>query len=1045
MRTIYTILLQIGFLAGVFAQTPMKQIDNKPFVAAQPLQVAHSPAIVAGSNRLGNAWAPGTINSIQTKSELVSSASVTTSGSFWIDMKPNNLWSSRTSVKALLENILPVESESESGSMDWIIINESKDQQGVEHVRVQQTLAGKPIYGQDMILHIDQGSLRDINGFAWTGNLPTSLPSPASSEQAIQAAKNFLVGQNVRFQDKRNFPGLEVSDDAANLVWFPQNGKLVLAFEIDIHPNMMDHWTVFAEAGTFEILKSYSQLCAFAPLQLFDLSCAEENVEKKEMTNEMNTMLSPMMDGPTSVSDQDLNGSNRTVNGYQVGSSFFMIDASRPGMFQGNQSVMPNEPVGTIWTVDAQNTSPQQASFEVVHVTNTNNNWKNLEVSAHFNGGQAYEYFRQTFNRNSINGTGGNIISIINVTDENDNNMDNAFWGGAAMFYGNGDVSFQALAKGLDVAGHEMSHGVIQNTANLEYVGQSGALNESYADVFGSMIDRDDWQLGEDVVKPAAFPSGALRDLSDPNNGGNGLGDPGWQPKHMNEYQNLPNTPQGDNGGVHVNSGIPNKAFFNLATAIGKEKAEQIYYKALTDYLVKSSQFVDMRNAVEKAATDRHGANSTEVIAVRNAFAAVGIGAGQGEDYEEDIEVNSGSDFIICTDENESDLYWVPPGNPSQFVKMNVPAPISRPSFTDDGTACVYVDDENNMILINFDWSQGLSFGAFYLENNPQGIWRNVVTSKDGSKIAFTTSNLRNEINVFDFNAGVDDVFELYNPTTAEGGISTGDVIYPDIMEWDYSGEYVMYDALNRIESSFGDGIEYWNISFLNAWDNASNDLGSGQIGNLFSGLPENVSVGNPSFAKNSPYIITFDYLESFLDNFGQVQTDYRIKAANIEAGEVNDIYQNTTVGYPNYSRLDDKILFTYDDNGTLNLGTIKVQNGNKTLPVAGSEVGFFGQAQKGVWFTTGDRIFTSTENAVMDRNPIHVAPQPVNDVLKVFGEHLADNAAYSVFDMTGRKMLSGILNSEATIHVGSIGAGSYLLQIMENDGIIRNARFVKQ
>ena len=165
---------------------------------------------------------------------------------------------------------------------------------------------------------------------------------------------------------------------------------------------------------------------------------------------------------------------------------------------------------------------------------------------------------------------------------------------------------------------------------------------------------------------------------------------------------------------------------------------------------------------------------------------------------------------------------------------MVVPAPISRPSFTDDGSACVYVDDENNMILINFDWSQGLSFGAFYLENNPQGIWRNVVTSKDGSKIAYTTSNLRNEINVFDFNAGANDVFELYNPTTAEGGISTGDVIYPDILEWDYSGEYVMYDALNRIESTFGDGIEYWNISFLNAWDNASNDFGSGQIGNLF-------------------------------------------------------------------------------------------------------------------------------------------------------------------------------------------------------------------
>src|SRR5574339_493637 len=106
------------------------------------------------------------------------------------------------------------------------------------------------------------------------------------------------------------------------------------------------------------------------------------------------------------------------------------------------------------------------------------------------------------------------------------------------MFYRNGDVLFKKHKKGLDVAGHEMSHGVIQNTANLEYVGQSGALNESYADVFGAMIDREDWKMGEDVVLASAFPSGALRDLSNPNNGGNSLGDPGWQPKHMNEYVN---------------------------------------------------------------------------------------------------------------------------------------------------------------------------------------------------------------------------------------------------------------------------------------------------------------------------------------------------------------------------------------------------------------------------------------------------------------------------------------------------------------------------
>ena len=1044
MRTVYTIMLQIGLMTSLAAQNPLKQIQDKPYVPLQPIQVAKAPAPISGSSRLGGTWSPGSIQSIDGKHELVSSATISTSGSFWIEMKQNELWASRTTVKNLLEEILQVK-EQDVLSIDWNIISEQTDPQGIEHIRVQQTLAGAPIHQQDMILHIAEGGLRGLNGFAWTGQLPSERPVPLPVGESIQKAKDYLATQNVRFQEKFNFPGLDIPEDHADLIWYPKNGKLLLAYEIEIHPNMMDHWTVFMEATNFEILESYSQLCAFAPMQLFDFSCSNEAAHDKHHVAETNLVApSVLMDGPSVINDQDLNGSNRTVNGYQVGSNFFMIDASRPGMFQGDQSVMPNEPVGTIWTVDAQNTSPQQSSFEVVHATNTNNNWKNLEVSAHFNGGQAYEYFRQTFNRNSINGDGGNIISIINVTDENDGNMDNAFWGGAAMFYGNGDVSFQPLAKGLDVAGHEMSHGVIQNTANLEYVGQSGALNESYADVFGSMIDRDDWQLGEDVVKPASFPSGALRDLSNPNNGGNGLGDPGWQPKHMNEYQNLPNTPEGDNGGVHVNSGIPNKAFFNLATAIGKEKAEQIYYKALTDYLVKSSQFVDMRNAVEKAATDRHGANSAEVIAVRNAFAGVGIGVGQGEDHEEDIEVNSGDDFILATDEFESDLYWIPPGNPNQFVKMNVPAPISRPSFTDDGTVCVYVDNQNNMIVIGFDWSQGLAFQWGYIESNPQEIWRNVVTSKDGTKIAYTTSNLTNEIFVYDLVSGANDVFELYNPTTAPG-VVTGDVLYPDIMEWDYSGEYVMYDALNRIESSFGDGIEYWNISFLNAWDNASDNLGSGQIGNLFNGLPENVSVGNPSFAKNSPYIIVFDFVESYFDNFGQLVTDYRIKAANIEAGEVNDIYLNTTVGYPNYSRLDDKILFTYDDFGTLLLATIDVQDADKTLPVAGTDVVLIEQAQKGVWFTTGDRIFTSTENATGIGQLISIAPQPVNDILTISGENLPENADYNIFDMTGRIMRHGTVHADHTIQVGGLGAGTYLLQLVVKEGAVMNARFVKQ
>lgn len=376
---------------------------------------------------------------------------------------------------------------------------------------------------------------------------------------------------------------------------------------------------------------------------------------------------------------------------------------------------------------------------------------------------------------------------------------------------------------------------------------------------------------------------------------------------------------------------------------------------------------------------------------------------------------------------------------------MDVPAPLSTPSFTDDGSACVYVDQNGDMIVINFDWSQGLDFQAFFLEDNPQGIWRNVVVSKDGSKIAYTTSNLRNEIFVYDFPSGANDVFILFNPTTATGGANTGDVLYPDVMEWDYSGEYIMYDALSRIESSFGDGIEYWDISFLEAWNNDSESLGTGQIGKLFPALPENISIGNASFSKNSPYIIVFDYFETYFDIFGQEQTDYYILAANIESGEVNEIYQNTTLGYPNYSRLDDKILFTYDDFGTLLLATIDLQSSNKTLPVPETDVVLINQAQKGVWFTTGDRDFTATEDISANAGMLRVMPQPAEESMTVSYESLTGTVSYTIFDLTGRSLKSGNLSQDNIITTGNLMSGSYLLQLKSENGSTLNTKFVKQ
>src|SRR5512145_778308 len=171
-------------------------------------------------------------------------------------------------------------------------------------------------------------------------------------------------------------------------------------------------------------------------------------------------------------------------------------------------------------TLNANSTSTSNLDYSLI--SSTNNTWTGMKaaVSAHYNAYLAYEYFRTTFNRNSINGKGGNIISFINVTESDGSSMENAFWNGQAVFYGNGGSHFKSLAGALDVTAHELGHGVVSNSANLEYIGQSGAMNETYADIFGSMVDREDWLIGEDVVKTAYYPSGALRDMADPHNGG---------------------------------------------------------------------------------------------------------------------------------------------------------------------------------------------------------------------------------------------------------------------------------------------------------------------------------------------------------------------------------------------------------------------------------------------------------------------------------------------------------------------------------------------
>ncbi|MFJ2561943.1 M4 family metallopeptidase [Streptomyces sp. NPDC088770] len=245
--------------------------------------------------------------------------------------------------------------------------------------------------------------------------------------------------------------------------------------------------------------------------------------------------------------------------------------------------------------------------------------------------GATFELYLTAYRRDSIDGSGLPLDATVHY----DKHYNNAFWNGEQMVFGDGDGEiFLDFTIPVDVIGHELTHGVTQHTANLAYFGQSGALNESLSDVFGSLIKQytlgqtateADWLIGAGLLAPGVSGT-ALRSMKAPGTAYDDdvLGkDP--QPATMDHYVHTGS----DNGGVHINSGIPNHAFYLVATALGGhawEKAGQLWYDVLTGgELHEDAQFADFATLTVGAARERYGSDGGELEAVRKAWEQVGV------------------------------------------------------------------------------------------------------------------------------------------------------------------------------------------------------------------------------------------------------------------------------------------------------------------------------------------------------------------------------------------------------------------------------------
>lgn len=255
---------------------------------------------------------------------------------------------------------------------------------------------------------------------------------------------------------------------------------------------------------------------------------------------------------------------------------------------------------------------------------------------AYDGSGITYDLYHEIYGRDSIDGRGMRLDSTVHYGK----GYDNAFWNGSQMVYGDGDEDlserdrlFNRFTIAIDIIAHELTHGVTQFEAKLAYWEQSGALNESFSDVFGALVKQyqrnqtaaeADWIIGEGLFTANVNGVG-IRSMKEP---GSAYNDPligkDPQPGHMNAYV----TTSEDNGGVHINSGIPNKAFYVAALEMGGyawEKAGQIWYVTLRDKLNASTRFTEAAAKTYQTAAELFGNGSLEQQAVKKGWDAVGL------------------------------------------------------------------------------------------------------------------------------------------------------------------------------------------------------------------------------------------------------------------------------------------------------------------------------------------------------------------------------------------------------------------------------------
>jgi Zn-dependent metalloprotease len=475
------------------------------------------------------------------------------------------------------------------------------DELGFQHVIYQHFYSGVPVEYSEYRTHSQNNKVISLNGQIYTG-IQLNITPNISIETAIANAKSYIGATTYRWESISEETHLKfrMNDSLATyapqptLVIVPMNGNynspdFRLCYKMDIYAiaPLSRSW-VYVDANTGEI------------------------VWKTER-----------------IHDTDTPGTAQTA---YSGTKPIITD-SFSGTFRLRESGRGNG-------IETYDMNEGTEYGDAVDFTDADNNWgittpafDQYAQDAHYGAEQTYDYYFNVHNRNSLDNNGFKLVSYVHF----DQDFANAFWDGQEMTYGDGDGgTFDSPLTTIDIAGHEITHGLTENTANLVYEYESGALNESFSDIFGVTIDNFGngttgnalWRIGEQCTSSG----NGIRLMSNPS----AFGDP-------DTFEGTNWVAQGgaDNGGVHSNSGVQNFWYYLMCsggtgtndngdtynlTAMQMADAADIAYRNLTVYLGANSTFADSRFYSIQSAIDLFGGCSPEVIKTTNAWHAVGVG-----------------------------------------------------------------------------------------------------------------------------------------------------------------------------------------------------------------------------------------------------------------------------------------------------------------------------------------------------------------------------------------------------------------------------------